>query len=402
MKNNLLIYSALLFSFLWINNDGIAQTYYGDANLYTQQAVIDFASHGYTNITGRLYIGTSPFTSDNITDISQLSTVETVGGDLGVHGCYGLTSLNGLSGITTVGRDLLIKENEDLENLSGLGAIIDVTRDVQISENELLTNVDLVNLTTVGGLLFISKNESLLSLNGLASITSVRSIQVQYNDTLESIAPFATITGSIFDLKIDSNKTLTTLYGLHNITSVHYLKIKKNRGLINLNGLEGITNLNLVEIVNNSSLTTLDGLSSLDSVNDLYVKENNVLTDYCSLNIAVDNGIPEYFVSANGFNPTYQDMQLGSCSIEPFSVAEEYLGKRTTLTPNPTHGGIDLDFVNIEDRHLKISNELGQIVYQDRGINNLNHHIDLNVPTGIYIVEIYTGKMSEKLKLIVY
>ena len=400
MRNNIFIVLIGLVLSIGVNNSGYAQTYNGDANLYTQQDVDDFVIHGYTHITGRLYIATSQFTSDHINDISQLNTVQTVDGDLGVMGCHELTSLTGLDGITTVGRDVLIGKNDNLESLVGLGALTDVTRDVQIFENEELTSVDLGNLSTVGGLLFVSKNPSLITLDGLSLISSVRSIQVQFNDTLESLTPLTPLTGNIFDLKIDSNRSLTSLHGLHNITSVHYLKIKQNRGLENLNGLEGITKLDLVDIVKNSSLTTFNGLNNVDSISDLYVKENYVLTDYCSLITAVNNGIPEYFVSANGYNPSYHDMQLGNCTSGPLTLMETE--GNITIIPNPTHGRFNLDVVHDEIKDIKILNTLGQIVYQVSGVEERKHYVELNVKSGTYFIEVYTNKHKQQAKVIMY
>ncbi len=144
-------------------------------------------------ITGNLYIG---FT-ENLSDLSALSNIKTVGRELYVWRNDALTTLFGFQSVESV-RDLLIWVNDGLENLSGLSSLKEVTGMVSIAgnwgmtdlsgmpnlkkieqdaafyDNILLTSMEgMENLTRVGGDLIIRRNAELKNLNGLENLAFV-------------------------------------------------------------------------------------------------------------------------------------------------------------------------------------------------------------------------------------
>jgi|FLOH01.1.fsa_nt_gi hypothetical protein len=137
-----------------------AQTYTGNLTLTTQAQVNAFA---YTSVTGNLILH-----DGDITNLSPLSSLTTVGGDLQIYNIYGLANLNGLSSLSSVGGNLWFNGNFLLSNLNGLSSLTTVGGDVQIWTNRGLLNLNgLSSLTSVGGKLFIQNNFVLSVFCGL-------------------------------------------------------------------------------------------------------------------------------------------------------------------------------------------------------------------------------------------
>jgi hypothetical protein len=98
----------------------------------TTQAEVDAVSCSL--VTGDLLI-----IGPDITDLSPLSSVTSVGGNLFIRNNPMLTNLNGLGGITLVGAQVNILRNAALRNLDGLAGITSVDSDLFIQDNTVLT-----------------------------------------------------------------------------------------------------------------------------------------------------------------------------------------------------------------------------------------------------------------------
>src|SRR5690606_37000947 len=210
----------------------------GDVILNSQTEVDDFATNypNCTEISGSLKIN-----GNDITDLSPLSNLTSVGGYLQINDNSNLTNLDGLSNLTSVGGNLFISANSSLTNLDGLSNLTSVGVHLYINSNSNLTSLDgLSNLTSVGGHLTINNNSSLTNLDGLNNLTSVGG-----------------------HLTINSNSSLTNLDGLSNLTSVGgYLYIQSNSSLTDISGLQNIDPASILEaygvglyIVDNTSLS---------------------------------------------------------------------------------------------------------------------------------------------------
>ena len=91
----------------------------GSLELYTAED-IDFNKYlvNLRSVTGaiRLY-------KIRNTDLSFLSKVTRIAGDLQISACPGLTSLAGLSKLDTLTNNLIIENNPKIENLNGIGLV---------------------------------------------------------------------------------------------------------------------------------------------------------------------------------------------------------------------------------------------------------------------------------------
>lgn len=128
-----------------------------DIALYTQAEVNAFPP-GCTEIAGDLTVGPS----SDITNLSALSSLTTVGEDLDIEDNDALVHVDGLSSLTSVRKDINIEDNLFLANVDGLAALTSVGEDVDIEDNLSLTNIDgLASVTAVGGDLDIEDNRFL-------------------------------------------------------------------------------------------------------------------------------------------------------------------------------------------------------------------------------------------------
>ncbi len=271
-----------------------AQCPSGNVELNTQAEVDAFVAQypNCTEIESSLGIAVSADFPSDITDISGLSNLTSVGWDLWIGVWYAdnasLTSLNGLNNITSVGGDLWISFQDGLTSLSALDGITSVGGNLDIRHNDVLTSLSgLDNITSLGGNLSIINNNALTSLGALDNITSVEGDLNIRNNGVMSLSGLDNITSVGGDLWIDNNTSLMSLSGLDNITSVGGdLDIRNNGVLTSLSPLDNLTSLGgNLRVGSNDVLTSLNGLDNLTSIGgDLEIDNNTSLTSLNGLN----------------------------------------------------------------------------------------------------------------------
>jgi len=216
-------------------------------------------------------------------DLSELSRCETITGDLVIY-AINLTSLSGLENLTSVGGSLLIYENPALTSLTGLNNLTSVNR-MNIMHNPVLTSLQALNdLTDPGESLLIAYNPSLTSVSGLENLKSVNgSISVHTNSSLTSLSGLENLT-SVGSLDISWNPALTSLHGLNKLLSVDGEMYISYSPLINLEGLSNLASVGNLSIYANTNLSSFAGLESLTSVRwNLYIYSNSSLTSLIDL-----------------------------------------------------------------------------------------------------------------------
>src|SRR5690606_9775852 len=110
----------------------------GDVELYSQADVNNFATNhpNCTEVSGNLTIQGA-----NITDLTPLSNLTSVGGYLYIGSNSNLNNLDGLSNLTSVGGFLYIGSNSSLTDLDGLSNLTSVGADLVIRSNSSLTDI---------------------------------------------------------------------------------------------------------------------------------------------------------------------------------------------------------------------------------------------------------------------
>ena len=185
-------------------------------------------------------------------------------GSLTVSGAD-ITDLTPLSNVTTVGWNLTIQNNPLLASLNGLDGINSVGFQFIIKNNPLLTAIDGFNNLTTLGRLQIESNSGLLSVNGFTSLAAVTDrFRIQGNPNLVSLGGFVTV-GQAARMTISNNPSLTSIANFISLTQINFGELT---------------------IIFNFSLTSLDGLSNIGSINNngsLTIANNTSLTDCCAI-----------------------------------------------------------------------------------------------------------------------
>jgi len=70
------------------------------------------------------------------------------------------------------------------------------------------------------------------------------------------------------------------------------------------------------------------------------------------------------------------------------------------IYPNPNQGLVNIDFINLQNVAIKISNITGQMVYSDENIKESNYQFEFDQAVGVYFVEITSEQGKQVFKLI--
>lgn len=211
----------------------------------------------------------------NLSKLNNLIGLSSVGGYVYVYGNAALSSIDGLSRLESVGSgqtagSLNISSNAALRNLNGLTKIQSVGSDLYINNNPLITNLDgLTSLTSLGRDLNISDNPALSSLRGPDRLTTVgRNLVLYQNDALRDLSGLTNLTRVGGDFSIKDNDSLADVNGLISLNRVEgNLEINSNNALTHLDGLVSLTTVEgRLWIVLNRSLRNIDGLANLSSI----------------------------------------------------------------------------------------------------------------------------------------
>jgi len=300
------MFRFLLFSLLsCLTFSGIAQCPAGDITLTSQAEIDAFATTnpGCTITNGSITIEEA--VAGSITDLSGLSAINTVNGNLSILNSTGLTSLAGLNISTVTGAleiigvsqlsdlaglasltsagNIVINFNTNLTSLNGLQGITTTNSLDVISNGNLINLTGLDNLDTVNGLVRINSNFVLQDLSGLGSLMTINgSIQILSNSQLTTISGMSALTYIDGQLQISNNPLLTSV-GIPLLNEVNgQLNITNNASLMSMSGLEALMVIGgaQLEISGNSNLTTLDGLDNFVITNGaLNVDGNSNLAD---------------------------------------------------------------------------------------------------------------------------
>lgn len=230
------------------------QQYYGPcdtivANLEIESADIsDLTSLGdLTTIGGVL----SLYYTTSLPSLGGLQGLTSLGG-LGIEGANALTSLAGLQNLTAIG-SLFIMNNELLPNLNGLPSTLAGVENLVVFGNPSMTSLS--GLPVIGALTGILNIGDNLLLNSMAALGSSQ-IPV-------GVQPQIAFT-------ISGNPMLTSLAGLPSVDKLWGLGVSENALLSSLAGLEGLVEVwEGISVYDNPVLSDCSVLATvLDDVDD--------------------------------------------------------------------------------------------------------------------------------------
>ena len=149
-----------------ITNLRVGTTFVDPLSDITDISGLDFI----TSVGSNLFI----FRNPNLLTLDGLQNITEVGASLNITDNNGLTSLSGLNGISSIGSNLTFDNNFFILSLDGLGSIDAIPGNIYMANNQRLTNIEaLSELTSVGGEFDIRINLDLVNLAGLENLTSI-------------------------------------------------------------------------------------------------------------------------------------------------------------------------------------------------------------------------------------
>lgn len=215
-----------------------------------------------------------------------------INGSLGFHETDSLVDLSKLSNLTKITGELYINANVGLSSLEGLNNLQIVEGRVGICCNpNLNTLLPLNKLEVIGTELSIFETK----LRNLEGLNNVKKIQ---------------------RLVISNNHELLNINDLSNLDSLGHIIIIQNGGLANINGLSNLSYLSSINIWGNYSLLNIDGLENVPFIDGgISLSSNENLSDFCGIrNMLIQSeysGV--YNVYENKYNPTVEDIIEGRC-----------------------------------------------------------------------------------------
>jgi hypothetical protein len=317
---------------------------------------------GCTDFIGNLGIRDDNDGLDNITDLSPLLQLVTLGGNVVIDGNQNLSSLNGLGNLNSVGKDLTIISNPQITSLSGLNELSTVGSDLQIENNINLTNLmGLESLNNTGKNLVIDGNSSLITLEHLNSLDSVGStLNISNNNALLNLDQFNSLKYIGSNLTINTgNSALETISGFNTLVIVEGNLTIRNVNITSISGFQNIDSINgRLRIIVNSNLQSITGFNNLTFVaNDLGIFDNPTLitvTGFSSLtghnnvlNISSNNSL----TTISGFNnikSIYELRLIDNIMLNDASGFINYDTCKSVMTIE-NNGFLDLDdFINLK------------------------------------------------------
>jgi hypothetical protein len=309
-------------------------------NLQSQAEVDAFAANysGCSEPPGNLTIGrANGSTPTDITDISALSFITSVGKSFKISYNPQLTSLSGLENITIVGESLSVIGCSELEDLSGLGGIDSIAKNFIIGLNDKLKDISAMDGINSLNALIVDNNPELENLSGLEGLTTVR-----------------------FNLIIQDNSKIKSLEGLDNLGTVgSQIQLKNNNVLNDISALGNLVDVgNAVTITGNPNLSACSIEPFCNELNSPQSAFFNVSSNAsgCGSSFEIKSGCPPEAIckdvtvalqgdgSASINANTVNDGSIGvtSSSVSPSSFSCSDLGDNTvTLTVSNGNGDTD-------------------------------------------------------------
>ena len=381
---------------------------YGQDVILETQADVDAFDSSVTVVEGDLVIGSDGFEQNNIDDISSLSNVQSIEGQLLVRSTQ-LSDLNEFLNLDFVESNIYLFNNELLANIDGLIGLSSINGSLYVAHNDILSNVDgFSNIVEIEGYLRFEFNHLLVDFAGFSKLESVGEyFGISHNLGVKNLNGFQNLNnvGGFFELSF--NPLLSNFNSLSNITSVSsFIVLEANASLQNVDGFSSLEIISdNLYIHNNQNLTNLDGLTNIESIfGNVEFSFNFSLSNCCGIQHlledpdAIDGAIT---IQNNPIECSSQEEILEvNCSVSINDLTELEL----TITPNVISAGDQLYIqskVDIMGATIELRNTNGHSIMTETLVNS---YIDLpeNISPGLYYLSIsMDGKVSTKKVMVV-
>ncbi len=295
-------------SLLLVSHQLLAQCPQSTVTFQTQSDVDNFRTQ-YPNCRHlRVDVQTVSSTSNPVQDLSPLSQIRQIDGDLRIIGTS-ISSLQGLDNLQAC-EQLLISDNASLEDVSAISSLqsvghLTIAGNSKIRDITAIRNIAQMESLTIGGfgltrLVFPPKVEELdlLVISNcpkLQDVSAMRGVTLKgltiSNTGLRNLQGLEGLQHASFSIFLLGNNKLSSLDGLQNLRSMsggsaNFIHIQDNPNLLSLEKLSALRTVGDARILvrRNKNLTSIGGLASIDpsSIRLLEIRDNTSLAE-CSL-----------------------------------------------------------------------------------------------------------------------
>ena len=280
------------------NQNDIKASYYDDILVTTRAEVntLQTTLSGKTIIVGNLTVGYTDGsnTQSDITDLSPLSNIAHIIGNLIIQQNGSLVNLTGLDNLQSIGGGFSVINNDSLTTLENFSALMSIgTNDngnsIVVKDNPRLSDCYVLTEFLSGGDTAVSvgidinnnapacnsQNDIKTRYNGNITVTT----QAEVNALRDTLAGKTRIDGNltIGDTTGSSQSDITDLTPLSNIIEVTgNIIIQQNGSLVNLTGLDSLQSIGgYFSVINNGSLTTLENFPVLQTIKGAFLAKNH-------------------------------------------------------------------------------------------------------------------------------
>ena len=206
-----------------INFTQLSTFYDGSITLESQEEVDEFISNT-TVILGNLTIG---YTDDgdsrsNITDLTPLSNITDITGNLRIEQNGSLVNLNALNNLQTIGGYFRVRNNDQLTTLGDFSELQTIGGYFNVYNNDQLTTLgDFSVLQTIGRYFAVINNADLSTLGDFSVLQTIgRYFVVRDHNQLPTLGDFPELQSIGGYFRVIRNDTLTNLGSFPNLTSI--------------------------------------------------------------------------------------------------------------------------------------------------------------------------------------
>ena len=232
-----------------------------------------------THITGNLRIQQNK----HLININKFNNLQTIGGDFWVKHNFHLTRFGDFSALQTIGGDFLARNNINLTALGDFSALQTIGGDFWVRGNSRLTTLgDFPLLQTIGGDFWVRGNSRLTTLGDFPLLqTIVGDFLVGYNINLTALGDFSALQSIGGYFSVFSNDTLTTLGDFSALQTIGGdFWVKYNNILTTLGDFPALQAIERkFEVEGNPDISTLGEFSILQTIGENFrILHNNRLT----------------------------------------------------------------------------------------------------------------------------
>mgnify|MGYP001138399013 CR=1 FL=1 len=334
---------------------GIPCLPYGHYDLRSQSDIDNFqvAFPNCTELQGDVRI-----VGNDITNLSGLDIVTSIGGSFSIYYNNNLTSLSGLENLTSIGGYLNISDNTSLSTCNNDWLCDYLAAPAgQISIYNNAPGCSMMDIAIACGGMPCLPSHCTYYFSYQSDIDNFQAafpnctelqgdVRIFGNDitNLSGLGIMTSIEGGLF---IGStNSSLTNLTGLENLASIGNLWIWTNNGLTSLIGLENLTSAGGLLIMENESLNTLTGLDNIaaSSIESLYIWDNPLLSS-CEVQsicdfLAAPNG--EVIIDNNAPGCNSPEEVIVACAT--VGIGEVIAESSFSIFPNPFTSQLTIEF----------------------------------------------------------